>query len=60
MKTHRPDFAHNKARIPNDGCPCCQRDSHKNIKKLTNKIRRRLFKRELEKLTVNLFEIDFA
>lgn len=60
MKTHHPDFAHNKARIPNNGCPCCQRDSHKNIKKLTSKIRRRLFKRELEKLTVNLFETDFA
>jgi hypothetical protein len=48
MKLRRPDFLHNKAVIRNNGCPCCQRDSHKSIKRLTNKIRRRLEKKEIE------------
>jgi hypothetical protein len=50
MKIHRPDFHHHKATINNNGCPCCQRDSNHNIKKLTNKIRRQVFKRELQQL----------
>ena len=49
MKTTHPEFKYGKARIFNNGCPCCQSNSWHAIKRITNKARRRMFKCSLNK-----------
>ena len=49
MKTTRPEFKYGKARIFNNGCPCCQSNSWHAIKRIANKARRRMFKHSLNK-----------
>lgn len=44
----KPDFFHVKSHINNDGCSCCQRNSLSNLKKIRNRARRRLDKKEAQ------------
>ena len=49
MQIKRPKFKHIKSMIHNGGCPCCQRMSHKAVKRLSHRIARRMAKKDIEK-----------